>query len=676
MLERNQIVPNVYEKYYQEGRRDIVAEADSRYQQNLSAWQLFFWEQIIDRKIYLGDQKYLSQYAGMNYDQQKWIFNASMPVVNMVCGRQRQYRKATQMLPVHGSSNHTASQATKVIQSAYAYDDTYNTISNCFKEGAGITGLSLMHSYIDYRQDPICGDLKTECYSADMVMMDAFWRDISLTDCQFIRSRKYLSREQVKEHLPGREKDIDLLNDQAYFDTKFTFMPQQYNIRRKGFLAYDEYWYKTDRMATFIVDPETYESTEVDFDYEDLTNLKRKYPNIVIVKEKVPTVHLAIIVNNICMYDGPNPLSIDMYPYTPFVGYHDLANNNYAFRYQGVIRNIRDSQYLLNYRTQLELDLLAAQFSGVDVEEDSLIDDTDAFKSGPGKVRFFKKGRLNAINDKPGANINPANFNVTERLKMDIQSNAGVTPELLGQAEDSDVGITEQLRQGAALTTLQELFDNLDLSQRNAGRLHWAIIQKNYTVGKIQRMIQEAPTNEFRDKSFQKYDAVVTNAPLTATTRQLNFAKKLALIEKGIQIPMESLFEDSDMLDKDKVVEAITKKQEAEQQQQQQMAQLQMENQRIVNESLQSKAMSDRALAKERIQKGHLEQVGLMTKYNESEHQKAMTTLDKARAAKEIESMGVEDFVKVFSLIENIQKRNDESIAQQTQKGVTNGSQP
>ena len=674
MLERSQVVPNIYNSYYQEGKPDIVAEADSRYQQNLSAWQLFFWEQLIDRKVYLGDQRYLNLYSGLNYDHQKYIFNAAMPVVNMVCGRQRQHRKATQMVPVHGSSDKTASQATKVMQSAYSNDDTYNTISNCFKESAGITGLALMHSWIDYRRDPICGDLRTECFSADMVMMDAFWRDISLSDCQFIRTRKYLHKDQVKQMLPGREKDVDMLNSQAYFDTKFTFMPQQYNIRRKDFLAYDEYWYLTERMGTFIVDPETYESTEVDFSKEEMAQLRSQFPNIVIAKEKVPTVHLAIIVNNTCFYNGPNPLGVDMYPFTPFVGYHDLANNNYSFRYQGVIRNIRDSQYLLNYRTQLEMDLLAAQFSGVDVEEDSLIDDQDAFKVGPGKVRFFKKGRLQAIMDKPGANINPANFDVTQRLKQNIQNDAGVTPELLGQAEDSDVGITEQLRQGAALTTLQELFDNLDLSQRNAGRLHWALIQKNYTLGKIRRMIEEDPTNEFRDKSFQKYDAVVTNAPLTSTTKQLAYRQKYSLWKDGLPIPPDILLADLQIQDKDKMIEAIQKQQEAQQKQQEQMAQLQMENQKIVNESLQSKAMSDRSLAEERMHKGRLEQVQIQTAHNKSQHELAAATLDTVKAAHEVQSMKIEDFVKVFSLIESIQKRQDETAIQQQE--VSNGTQP
>ena len=671
MLERSQIVPNIYQTNYEDGRPDIVAEADSRYQMNLSAWQLFFWEQLLDRKVYLGDQRYLNLYSGLNYEHQKYIFNASMPVVNMVCGRQRQYRKATQIVPVHGSSDRTASQATKVIQSAYSNDDTYNTISNCFKEAAGITGLSLMHSWIDYRRDPICGDLRTECFSADMLMMDAFWREMDLSDCQFIRTRKYLHKEQVKQLLPGREKDIDMLNDQAYFDTKFTFMPQQYNIRRKGFLAYDEYWYQAERMATFIVDPQTYESTEVkDFTEEDLRNLKQQFPNVVIVKEKVPTVHLAIIVNNVCMYNGPNPLSIDMYPFTPFVGYHDLANNNYSFRYQGIIRNIRDQQYLYNYRKQLEMDLLAAQFSGVDVEEDSLIDDQDAFKVGPGKVRFFKKGRLQAINDIPGANINPANFDVTERLRAGIQSDAGVTPELLGQAEDSDVGITEQLRQGAALTTLQELFDNLDLSQRNAGRLHWAMIQQNYTLGKIRRMIQEDPTDEFRDKSFQKYDAVITNAPLTSTTKQLAFLQKYTLWKDGLPIPPDQLLSDLTIQDKDKFIESIQQAQQQKQQQEMQMAQLQMQNQQVINESLQSKAMSDRALAEERMQKGHLEQVQIETAYNKSKHELSSATLNEIKAAKEVESMGIEDSIKILTLIENIQSRKDADTKQEVKNGA------
>lgn len=670
VLERSQVVPNVYQSYYADGNRDIVKKAEEYYQQNLSPWQEFFWEAQIDRKVYLGDQKFLGQYTSLSYEHQKFIFNVSMPVVNMVTGRQRQHRKASQLLPTKNSSSRTASQGTTVLQHCYDLDNTYNNYSLAFEEGAGITGLSLLHSYMDYRSDPICGDLATEVLTADQIMMDAFWTDMRLRDCLFIRTRKYLSKILVKQMLPGREKDIDLLNDNAFFDTKFTYMPQQYNIRRKGVIAYDEFWYADKRKQKFLVDPDTYESVEIADDDEQLEYIKFLYPDVVITTEWVPTVRLAILLNNICFYDGPNPLGIDNYSFTPFVGYHDKSNNNYAFRYQGMIRNIRDANYLYSYRKQLELDLLAAQFSGVDVEEDALIDDNDAFKVGPGKVRFFKKGRLAALVDKPGANMSPINPEITAQLKMDVQNNAGVTPELIGQAEDSDVGITEQLRQGAALTTLQKLFDNLDLSQKIATETHWAIIQKNYTFGKIQSILGEKPTDEFWHKNFQKYNCVVTNAPLTATTKQLSFLQKYHLWKDGLPIPVDQLLEDLTIQDKDKMVAAIQQAQQQQQQMQMQQAQLQMQNQQIVNESLQSKAMDDRALAMEHVAKIQLDKAQVVEKLAAAERQRDEASLAKIKTVKEIETMDVDNIEKIVQLIHTIQTKDVTDSAQLAAKSA------
>ena len=137
---------------------------------------------------------------------------------------------------------------------------------------------------------------------------------------------------------------------------------------------------------------------------------------------------------------------------------------------------------------------------------------------------------------------------------------------------------------------------------------------------------------------------------------------------------------DLDIEDKDKLMESIKQQQEQQSEQQSKMAELQMQNQQIVNESLQSKALSDRSLAEERFNKGQLEQAAIITKFNESEHQKAGAMLDKVKAAKEIESMHIDDFVKVFSLIENMQKRQDETVVRQQEEqqklqGALNGTQ-
>jgi hypothetical protein len=182
-------------------------------------------------------------------------------------------------------------------------------------------------------------------------------------------------------------------------------------------------------------------------------------------------------------------------------------------------------------------------------------------------------------------------------------------------------------------------------------------------------MIDENPSNEFRDNSFQKYDAVVENAPLTSTTKQLAFLQKYHLWKDGLPIPPDQLLQDLTIQDKDKLIESIQSQQQAQQQQQEQMAQLQMQNQQIVNESLQSKAMSDRALAEERIQKGQLEQFQIMTAHNKSEHEKSAATLNTVKAAKELETMDVDNFEKIVRLIHDIQSASNEPA---DQKAVIN----
>jgi hypothetical protein len=78
-------------------------------------------------------------------------------------------------------------------------------------------------------------------------------------------------------------------------------------------------------------------------------------------------------------------------------------------------------------------------------------------------------------------------------------------------------------------------------------------------------------------------------------------------------------------------------------------------------------------LAEEHIQKGRLEQFQIATAHNKSEHEKAAATLDMVKAVKEVESMHVEDIVKVFTLIENIRKGQDETAIKKQE--VFNGTQ-
>ena len=168
-------------------------------------------------------------------------------------------------------------------------------------------------------------------------------------------------------------------------------------------------------------------------------------------------------------------------------------------------------------------------------------------------------------------------------------------------------------------------------------------------------MIEEEPSNEFRDKSFQKYDAVVTNAPLTATTKQLAYLQKYSLWKDGLPIPVSLLLSDLEIQDKDKMIEAIEQEQKQQSEMQQQQFQLQMQNQQVVNNSLEKKAFADQSLGAERLAKIQLDKALNVERIARAQEEKDTGTLAKIKAVKELESMRVDDIVKLLGLLQGIE---------------------
>ena len=87
------------------------------------------------------------------------------------------------------------------------------------------------------------------------------------------------------------------------------------------------------------------------------------YPSITVIEQEVPTVNLAIVVQGKVIYSGRNPLGIDKYPFIPVIAYYEPSMPYYPYRIQGVVRGLRDSQYLYNRRKVIELDILESQIN-------------------------------------------------------------------------------------------------------------------------------------------------------------------------------------------------------------------------------------------------------------------------------------------------------------------------
>src|SRR5690606_18102257 len=121
---------------------------------------------------------------------------------------------------------------------------------DCF-EGAVSVGLNLMHIYMDFRDDPENGTIKTCRIPYSGFLMSPYWTNPDLSDCDRILTRKYFNRNEMKSLIPSIAKELPALG-RGYNgkDGRFQYMPQNWNQFQKDIYAYDEYWtrdYKTGR---------------------------------------------------------------------------------------------------------------------------------------------------------------------------------------------------------------------------------------------------------------------------------------------------------------------------------------------------------------------------------------------------------------------------------------------
>jgi len=126
---------------------------------------------------------------------------------------------------VEDAADLTADIFTDTIQHVMESADGYTIISDAFK-GALTTGISFVSPYMDYRSDPISGDVKFHLDEWNAVILDPFFTKKDLSDCSFVARRKFLSRTEVISLLPDKEiKSMCYLGDREMINSLICLMP-------------------------------------------------------------------------------------------------------------------------------------------------------------------------------------------------------------------------------------------------------------------------------------------------------------------------------------------------------------------------------------------------------------------------------------------------------------------
>lgn len=663
------LFPQSNAEFHDERDRSLLKTMEEFYAQSISINQAFWAEADMDTRFEAGDQTLWNDlYSAMPSARRKnFNFNRIKRVVNMISGHQRRNRKSTIVTPVENGDALTADQFTKILMWINQREGVLETVSEAFN-GALITGLNLLQVWVDYRVDPISGSIKVDNCPYNSFLMDPFFRKKDLSDCNALWKRSYLSKFECLSLLPEHEDLIEALSGSVRSDGKFNHMPETTNAGGPALLTYDEYYYKTHRKQKLLVDTQTGETLEWrGQDDERLSLFLQTYPTVIVTNQEVPTVNVAIVLQGKVVYDGINPLGIDTYPFVPVFGYHSPELSDYSWRIQGIVRGLRDAQYLYNRRKVIELDILESQVnSGWKYKENALVDPRDIYLAGQGRgVAVKAEAMMSDVERIQPASIPSSMIALSESLANELQQISGVNEELLGAAADDKAGILAMLRQGAGLTTLQTLFDQLDYSQRLLGKIMIQIIQSNFTPGKVQRIIEQDPTPQFYNKAFGRYDAAVEDGLNTTTQRQMQFAQLLQLREVGVPIPDDILVEACTVQEKQKLMERLAQSSEQNAQMQQMQAQVSMQEIQARTELAQARAIADRGLGVERISRVQENRALAIERLSEAEREQATAKLDLVRAIKEIQNIDigqVEKLLSMVNVVENVDKQGKENV--------------
>lgn len=664
------LFPQLGPQYYDEKDKAILSRMETFYAEAITINQSFWAEADTDTRFESGDQTLWNDlYGNLPANRRRQFnFNRIRRVINMIGGHQRRTRKSTIVVPVENGDSHTADQFTKVLMWIQNQENVLETISESF-HGSLVTGMNFLQVWMDYRKDPISGNIRVDNCPYNSFLIDPYFKKADLSDCNSIWKRSFLTKREAISLMPDKADEILGLVGNDYGGTgrdgKFQFLPESYLYSYKNLLTYDEYYYRDFRSQKMLVDTQTGETLEWKGKDEQLREFLRVYPTVTVVENEIPTVSLAIVIQGKVFYHGPQPMGIDCYPFVPVFSYYNPQMPYFPWRIQGVVRGLRDAQFLYNRRRIIELDILESQIaSGFKYKENALVNPKDIFLQGQGRGLALKEeAQMSDVEQIQPPQIPASMIQLSELLAREVMEISGVNEELLGSANDDKAGILSMLRQGAGLTTLQILFDNLDRAQKLLGKIMIDLIQANFTPGKVKNILQEEPAPQFYNQAFGRYDAVVEEGLNTSTQRQMQFAQMLQLREVGVPIPNDQLLEAATLQNKKKLIDAVVASQEQQQQMQLMQMQSAIQEQQARTNLAQARATADEGLGVERLSRVEENRALAVERQAAAKKDEEIGLLNLVKALKEIDSVDLAHLEKLL-VLSNTVKAQAESNEQ------------
>jgi len=565
------------------------------------------WNQSnIDTQFYAGAQTFVNRYFNLSpsANNSQFYFNLLQQPVNMVTGYQRQHRKQINYIPGEGADTQTTDQYNKLMTHVCNTEGIHETFSRACEQAA-ITGMVLLQPYLDFTgDDPAQGQLKVKLWEYNSFLIDPYFRQPDASDAQFVWTQEYISKTEAESRFPDKYQTVAPMSGTPQRYGSFYFLPENYNMARNDLMVLSYVWYKWKKKKKRLYS----KSRNQFFDYsggeESLDAILYNIQDMEVVEVEVPCWKLAVVLNDQLMFQGENPLGFDGCPFIPVVWNYEPHNNQYDLRARGLVRTMRDSNYLLNRRIILNHDISEATINAGWIRKVGAVANEDNLKkSGQGWDVLINEGYEIADVQKiqPSA-VPESDMALADQLQSLIFSTSGVNLETWSAQDQGNASaLTVMLKQAANLMVLQKYFDQWDYSLKILGERLLNIVQYNWNAPKVGLIIGEEPSPFFYSRIFSKYQVVVEEGILTPTQQYQEYQAWLELNQQiGGIIPPSEIAKRAPIQGKKQLMEILDSQMQQQQAAQAEAQSIQHAFEEAKLQEMHSKAAANVASAKER----------------------------------------------------------------------------
>lgn len=556
----------------------------------------------------------------------KW--NKIRPIIQLLSGIQRQNRSDIKAYPEGEEDSIIAEIATRLLKNVMKVTHGEHKVSEQFEVGAQC-GESWIEPYLDYTYDLANGSMRLTRKAPFYIFVDPDSEEYDLSDAKYvIKLTPNLSKDQLKELFPGKEKEIDNMGDarldiekwDGKLDPGMVLQTEDYDETDKKLEGIPDepradlldYYYKKLVKKFIVVD--RVEGGQKVYDDRDeaeeaiATAIDDGYPaeRLFLIERNMPEYWHARIVGSKVMDDDvcwcyPRFKGFPLIPFWAHRSTIPLKDREYLV--QGIVRDLKDPQREVNKRKTSTLENLnKSTNSGWFGPKGSFIskDQWEKFGSKKGVVLEYDatKGTPQQIFPQPLS----ADHRLAEKEAEEFKEISGINADLLAMEDKTSSGRAIHLRQQQGLVMVQSIFDNLAQSKRLLGLFILSQLGEIYTVEKAMKVLGEAfikenftmpvvdeagpvideegnpqleVNMEVASQTIQKvlddsglgiFDVAVADSPNAATIKFSNASLLLDLAKEGVPIPPDVLIDES-MLDsatKEKIKRAMQEAQTPE----------------------------------------------------------------------------------------------------------------